>query len=325
MGLIVKHFSAGYEKRDAFDAGNAIVRNVSFSLQAGTITALAGSNGCGKTTLLKGLCGLIPASGTCILVNDKNTLSDEPQAPAHSQTQAHINDGTPRSKRTTQSVHSNHAFQNAFKKKQRADATMPPYGSDLRTLSPRRLARAVSYIPQRSGIAVPLPVIDVVLMGFEPVLHLLEQPGKLHREQARAALAAVGMAGYENHSFQTLSEGQKQLCILARTLVQDAPLLLLDEPDSALDFTNRHLLLDTLRRTVAERQRTCLLVLHDLSLALDCCDQLLLMESGQLTGIVHPRTDSEETLSSSLSVLCGPVRVFRRDGHCFLYQIKPCP
>lgn len=293
MGLIVKNFSAGYEKRGAFDAANAIVRNVSFSLQPGTITALAGSNGCGKTTLLKGLCGLIPANATSVLVNDENSKSDKSQALTRSRTR-------------------------------KDDSVMHPYSLDLRSLTPRQLARVVSYIPQRSGITVPLPVIDVVLMGFEPVLHLLEQPGKLHREQARAALAAVGMAGYENHSFQTLSEGQKQLCILARTLVQDAPLLLLDEPDSALDFTNRHLLLDTLRRTVADRGRTCLLVLHDLSLALDCCDQLLLMENGQLAGIVHPRTDSEETLSSALSSLCGPVRVFRRDGHCFLYQINPC-
>lgn len=201
-----------------------------------------------------------------------------------------------------------------------------PDGSDsgelcfLDRLSPRQLSHYISYIPQRMSQPPALPVLDIVLMGFEPSLHLLQTPGASHRAVAQKALQAVGMYEMQNRNFQTLSEGQKQLVILARALVQDSSLLLLDEPDSALDFSNRRMILQTLRNIVTGKPKAALLILHDPALALDCCDQLLLLKDGTLNSILHPSTDSEEYMSEAFSRLYGPVRVFRHDGHCFLYS-----
>lgn len=257
MDFIVTDFSAGYGKKQ-------IVSGVSFRLESGTLTALAGANGCGKTTLLKGLCRLTTHRGSSVL--------SQPGSP------------------------------------------------DIRldSCSSREIARHVSYIAQKSGVHISLPVIEVVLMGFHPFLPLLSSPGRQHRAAARAALETVGLSGCAGQDFLTLSEGQKQLCILARALVQNSDLLLFDEPDSALDYPNRHKILNTIRKIVYDRQKAGLLVLHDLNLALDYCDQLLLMKNGTLIQTLRPREDSEETLTAGLGELYGPLRVFRREGRCFI-------
>ena len=101
-------------------------------------------------------------------------------------------------------------------------------GKRLENLSARQLARCCSYIPQRSGISIDISALDVVLMGFNPWLGLLERPDRAMRSAARQVLEQVGLTGRENTNYLHLSEGQKQLCILARTLVADSQLLLLD-------------------------------------------------------------------------------------------------
>ena len=108
-------------------------------------------------------------------------------------------------------------------------------GENREDLSSRQLARKISYIPQRSGISIDLSALEVVLMGFNPQLRLLESPNAAMKRRAGQALEAVGLGGRGEENFQSLSQGQQQLCILARTLVSQAEVLLLDEPESALD------------------------------------------------------------------------------------------
>ena len=91
-------------------------------------------------------------------------------------------------------------------------------GQRLEGLGPRQLARVCGYIPQRSGIGVDLTAREVVLMGSNPRLGLLERPSAAMRAEADRALAAAGLAGREEENYQTFSEGEKQLCILARAL-----------------------------------------------------------------------------------------------------------
>ena len=101
--------------------------------------------------------------------------------------------------------------------------------------------------------------------------------------QAMEALTSMGMGDYADKDYQTLSEGQKQLVILARLLVEDSALLLLDEPDSALDFQNRYAILWQLKKLTEERQRCALLCLHDPILALEFCQQLILLKDGNIS------------------------------------------
>lgn len=184
-------------------------------------------------------------------------------------------------------------------------------GRALEALSPRQLAQLVSYIPQRSGISIDIPVLDVVLMGFNPQLGLLQHPSKDMKAAATDALHRVGLSGKEHENYLHLSEGQKQLCILARTLVSRSRLLLLDEPESALDFQFRHRMLSLLRNWMAEEKSSAIVTLHDPQLALNFCDKLLLLANGAVLGILEPKTDPLEKMEQMLSVVYGPISLQR--------------
>ena len=185
----------------------------------------------------------------------------------------------------------------------------------LEGLSPRKLARRCSYIPQRSGISIDISALDVVLMGFNPHLGLLEHPTAEMRLAARRMLERVGLAGREEDNYLTLSEGQKQLCILARTLAAEARLLLLDEPESALDFRHRYRMLGILKDWIAEKQRSAIVTLHDPALALECCDQLILLKDRKVIGALHPALDPLPEMERTLRQIYGTITLIQCPDH----------
>lgn len=184
-------------------------------------------------------------------------------------------------------------------------------GKPLETFSRRELARQISYIPQRSGIGISLPVLEVVLMGFNPVLGVLQHPSESQKNRAYKALTAVGMEARAGEDYQRLSEGQKQLVILARTIVEDARLLLLDEPESSLDFFHRHQMMRLLSSLVTGSGKAGLVTLHDPALALEYCQRLVLIEDGVCVSVLHPASDSVSHMEQALAVIYGPVRLRR--------------
>ena len=182
-------------------------------------------------------------------------------------------------------------------------------GVPLESLSTRRLAQTVSYIPQQSGISVSLSAREVVLMGFNPRLGVLQSPTAAMRAAADEALRTVGLANKAGQDYLTLSGGEKQLCILARTIAEDAPLLLLDEPDSALDLANRSRMTALLAQLVHTGGKTALVCLHDPALALDSCDILVVLQGGGVAAVLHPRTDPPAVLQAALAAVYGPLEL----------------
>ena len=156
-----------------------------------------------------------------------------------------------------------------------------------------------------------LTALDVVLMGFNPHMGLLEHPTKSMQTAARQVLEQVGLAEKAQMNYLHLSEGQKQLCILARTLVSGSKLLLLDEPESALDFRFRHQMLSLLHSWVASRERSAIVTLHDPSLALNFCDKLLLLSDGGVLGVIEPKTDPLDKMEQMLSMVYGNISLQR--------------
>lgn len=180
-------------------------------------------------------------------------------------------------------------------------------GERLKELSVRKLARKISYIPQRCGIHMSMSVLDVVLMGYNPVLKLLERPNRKQKNRAKDAIASVGLAEYMDKDYLTLSVGQKQLVMLARTMIEDTDLLILDEPDSALDFQNRYRILNILKEVTEKEEKAGILCLHDPEMALEFCQQIVVMKDGEVIDVLYPQTDELEKMEAALREIYGNV------------------
>lgn len=178
----------------------------------------------------------------------------------------------------------------------------------LEKMSVKKRAALISYIPQRSGIRISMTVREVCLLGFNPHLDLLASPDASMAARADAAISAVGLKEFADRDFLTLSEGQKQLCLLARTLVEDAPILLLDEPDSSLDFSNRHMLMKHIR-TVVNNSKCAIMCIHSPELSLRYCDRILLMKEGKLLTSLDVRTASLPEINEKLSKIYDNIYV----------------
>ena len=125
--------------------------------------------------------------------------------------------------------------------------------------------RQVAYLPQQAAVErdFPLTVFDLVAMGLWQRVGPFRGIGKRARREVEGAVAAVGLTGFESRLISTLSGGQFQRALFARLLLQDAPVILLDEPFTAVDSRTAADLLALIQRWHGER-RTVLAVLHDL-------------------------------------------------------------
>jgi zinc/manganese transport system ATP-binding protein len=128
-------------------------------------------------------------------------------------------------------------------------------------------ARDIAYLPQIAEIdrSFPISVFDLVAMGLWKRAGLLGGIGAADREKISGAIEAVGMRGFENRSIGTLSGGQMQRALFARLLLQDARVILLDEPFASLDSKTVSDLLELVHRWHGEK-RTVVAVLHDFEL-----------------------------------------------------------
>lgn len=186
-------------------------------------------------------------------------------------------------------------------------------GEDCAALSPRQRARRMALLPQHTPSSPGLRVEEVLELGRYPWEGPLRPPGSQTRELVRRAAEQFGIEGLLYRDCAALSQGQRQLVQLARVAVQGAPVLLLDEPNSALDFPNTHQFFRTLTGLLAGGERCALVVLHDPALALRWCGRLLLLEEGRLIGELRPGETGLHAVQSALGRLYPGLQV-RQDG-----------
>lgn len=153
-------------------------------------------------------------------------------------------------------------------------------GVSLAATPRRQVAQRLGVLFQDSDEAFPSTVMEAALIGRHPHLHAWEWEGAQDEAIARAALNAVGLAGFEARSTATLSGGERRRLALAALLVQDSQLLLLDEPVNHLDVHHQISALDLLTRLAREQNKTLAIVLHDVNLAARYCDRVLLLFGG---------------------------------------------
>lgn len=144
----------------------------------------------------------------------------------------------------------------------------------------KEVRKRVAYIPQRTSVdwTFPINVLDVVLMGRYGKLGLLKRPKKEDKEAAEIALGRVGMLPFAHRQISELSGGQQQRVFLARALLQEADLYLMDEPFAGVDMATEKALVELLNTLKAEG-KTMLIVHHDLTTVKSYFDWLILLNS----------------------------------------------
>lgn len=152
---------------------------------------------------------------------------------------------------------------------------------------PRELARQRAVLPQRVDVPFPFPAREVVLMGRHPHLRPGRPPGADDDARVEVAMADLDVAHLADRPFPRLSGGEQARVALARVLVQDAPVVLLDEPSSAFDLHHQSRLVRIVRR-LAREGRAVVVVLHDLNLASACADRVALLRAGRLLACEAP-------------------------------------
>ena len=146
----------------------------------------------------------------------------------------------------------------------------------LNGLPLRQQASQVAFVPQREDVNwdFPASALDVVLMGRYRSIGWLRRPGRGDRERAEAALAQLGLAGMGSRHISQFSGGQQQRIFLARAMVQDPVLVLLDEPFTGIDQENREVLHEAIRGFAREGIIT-LMATHDLDEVQATCSHVL--------------------------------------------------
>jgi manganese/zinc/iron transport system ATP- binding protein len=166
----------------------------------------------------------------------------------------------------------------------------------------------LGYVPQRESVDwdFPVSVLDVVAMGTYGRLGWLRRVGKREYEEARAALAQVGLEELAQRQISQLSGGQQQRVFLARALVQKADLYLMDEPFAAVDAATERAIVEVLR-ALREQGRSCVVVHHDLATVEQYFDWVVLLNmrvvaAGPTAAVFNPE-NLRKTYGGKLTLL----------------------
>ena len=184
-------------------------------------------------------------------------------------------------------------------------------GEEVSALDIKTRAQKIALVQQESQLLFPLRVWEYVLQGRYPYGKRLRFESTEDVVLASNALAQVGAESFRNYWMEELSGGQKQRVILARALAQQPSLLLLDEPTQHLDIGGKLELLRRLRRLADENRHTVVVVTHELDLAADFADRIVLLHKGKClrTGTpaeVFDRTLLEEVFDAPLEISIRP-------------------
>ena len=174
-------------------------------------------------------------------------------------------------------------------------------GKDARTFTVREAARHIAYIPQSSQPAFNYSVFDIVLMGTTSALSPFRTPSREDRDRCVYALEKVGIPHLAQRCFHRLSGGEQQLVMIARALVQNAPILMLDEPTANLDFGNQLLVLEQVRN-LAKEGYTVIQTTHHPEQSYMFSDRILAIQNGR---VLIEGTPAEVLTKQTMQLLYG--------------------
>lgn len=228
--------------------GNAVLRNVSVSLEEGVFYGIIGPNGSGKTSLIRHILRIIQPEENTIWLDE----------------------------------------------------------TDILKIKRRQLGQKISWVPQNTNIDAGFTASDIVLMGRTPYQKPLRGAGNTDRAMVKTAMEMTNSWHLRDKMLQTLSGGETQRVIAARAIAQDTPFILLDEPVSQLDVSHQKALMEGMAFLNRDRRKTIVVVLHDLNLASQYCQKLILLSKGEIYACGTP----EEVLTPD-----NLLRVYEAEFH----------
>ena len=196
---------------------------------------------------------------------------------------------------------------------QKASGSLSIDGRNITDLTLRERARLLAYVPQHPEIPPGMTVNSYVLLGRTPHLPFLGMEGSRDFRLVEQVLEQFDLSSMGQRTLESLSGGELQRCHLARAIAQATPIVFLDEPTTALDLGHQQQALDRIRLLREEHQVTVVMTMHDLTLASQYSDRIILMSKGRIAVEGKP---AEVLDPIRLSELYGAqVKVLQVDDH----------
>ena len=172
-------------------------------------------------------------------------------------------------------------------------------GKETSSLSQKELARIAAFVPQATSAVFSIPVREMILLGSSCRIKAWESPGVSFEREAEDYAEELGISRLLDKQFNEISGGEQQLVLIARALMQNASVLLLDEPTSHLDFANTYLIMDMIKKLVETKGITVIITAHDPNLVIDYCTDVIMMKDGVvMTSGATEEVMTEENLKS---------------------------
>jgi ABC-type cobalamin/Fe3+-siderophores transport system ATPase subunit len=176
-------------------------------------------------------------------------------------------------------------------------------GKDIKKYKKIALAKEIALVPQDFHVNFPFSVKEIILMGRHPHIPRFAFPSTHDLELADTMMEQMEITRFKERNITELSGGEQQRCVFARALVQDTPVLILDESTSELDIQHTLRALDIIADKVRLEKRTVIATFHNLNLAAAYCAELIFMKAGRI--VSKGNTDevlNEENIGSVFEV-----------------------
>ncbi len=155
-------------------------------------------------------------------------------------------------------------------------------GNDINCMNLKSFCRKVAFVAQDAAFNFPFTVLEIVLMGRIPHLKRLQLETSKDYEIANNSLKMTDTLNLKEKKIDELSSGERQRVIIAKALAGEPILLFLDEPTSHLDIGHQIQILDLLKKLNHRNNLTIVMVLHDLNLASEYCNRIVLLNEGKI-------------------------------------------
>ena len=153
---------------------------------------------------------------------------------------------------------------------------------NINSFSKKEFARTISFLPQYIDTSLSFTVFEFIMFGRYPYMNIFKIPSRTDYIAAEKVIDFLQIATFAKRNINELSDGEKQIVLIAQVLVQETDIVVFDEPTSHLDIGSQNDILEILRDLSEKYNKTVILTLHDLNAAGEFCNKLVLMENGSV-------------------------------------------